>query len=234
MKKAIVIVCVVVLLLSAWGNASLLPEVHKVAEWILVLIGLIISVLLIITMMEHKRKAAPGLVLFFSIALLNVIFLYVLTSAIGNFLLGGLTSIVGLIFSFQDMQKQPTLRNSSTLVKNETKEKKDSDVLDKADSDWDGVTEYDANPDLGLPQMLDHIPQNEPQMEVELETYHEPVIALGNEKVRRARPVSAFTKRATEKVIRRSYRKSRKKNISNLSRSIRKISSRRKSSKRSR
>ena len=75
MKKAIVIVCMVVLLLAAWAHVSLFPDAQKIAEWVLLSMGLIIAVLLIISMMGNQQRAIPGLILFFSIALLNSVFL---------------------------------------------------------------------------------------------------------------------------------------------------------------
>ncbi|MBS3176214.1 hypothetical protein J4457_03185 [Candidatus Woesearchaeota archaeon] len=189
-KHAIFIVSPLVLFAVSLWNATFLTSLHKIAEWLLVIIGIILFIMLARGLQRRRSCAMPCFTLFFSVALLNTLFLYLLTNAVYSFFVASVFGILGLFASLLNIQV--TKRKKRKEQREEYPEKNEIQEQTK---------------ELGLPQMLDSVPQNEPQVMVELETYSQPlqpVVALGNEKVRRA-------KRVVARKVKRVQRKSRKK-----------------------
>lgn len=207
----------VALFIALVVNTCSLYGSQKAIEWVIIIFGIILAILILFA---RKRTALPGFSLFFSIALLNVILLFILTNKTGAFLLGTIASVCGLVITLLCFNCKNSKKDKTTKTRSYQHKANELQTSYELDSPHD---QTDEDIDFELPQMLDSVPQNEPQIEVELETYQQgvqgtksvkPVIALGNEKVRRAKRVSAqrtysSKKRSTRKKT--STRKSAKK-----------------------
>ena len=189
MNKSGICLCLIVVFLTFILNTLSLNSSQWTAEWLIIIFAFVIALLLMFS--SQRNTLYAGSLLFFSIAILNLILLYVLTQRIGTFLLGTTASLLVLVplLFFSPRKTSSSKRTESSYNPLSNSSSMSSSYL--TSSHFSSNTSSEPVKDLGLPQMLDNIPQNDPLVEVELETYEEPVIALGNEKVRRAKRVTA-------------------------------------------
>ena len=127
MKRITIILCMIGALLLAALQSMTLTNLPFLAQISFISLGAILAILLTVSIVNKNPKGYAGTTLFFSLSLLNVVYLYISTENQALFLLSLLISMIGLLCAFfsldllkrKVMQKQEERKKTITFSQEE-------------------------------------------------------------------------------------------------------------------